>query len=69
MAAKKKKTDLPANAEELATAYYDTMRQEKARHIGLADAIEVTARQRAENEANGLTPYLEETEPEEAPAA
>lgn len=41
--------------------YYDGMRQAKV-HAGLslADAIEVTARQRKEDEANGFTLAAEE---------
>lgn len=45
--------------------YYDKMRQDKVTAgLPLADAIEVTARQRAEDAANGFT--LEAT-PEESP--
>ncbi len=63
--AAKKKTALPANSEELATAYYDGMSQSKvAAGLPLTDAIDVTTRQRAEDEANGLTPWLTEQEAE-----
>jgi hypothetical protein len=56
----KKKID-PAKADELKTAYYDAMRQGK-RDAGLRleDAVEVTARQQAEDEASQSMPWLEE---------
>lgn len=69
--ATKKKTIDPAQAEQnekLATAYYDGMRQQKvSAGLKLEDALEVTARQRAEDEANGVTPWLDDAAPEEIP--
>ena len=57
----------PAAAELLKTAYYDGMRQDKVTAgLALDAAIEVTARQRDEDEANGYAPYLE-TPTEELP--
>lgn len=51
---------MPANADDLKTAYYDAMRQSKqAAGLTLGDAIEVTARQQSEDEANDMTPWLE----------
>ena len=68
--ATKKKTFTAEISEEIATSYYDGMRQEKVlAGLSLADAIEVTARQRKEDEANGITPYLTESEPNETPEA
>lgn len=63
MAAKKKSFSAQID-QELADAYYDGMRQEKAKVIPLADAIEVTDRQRAEDEAAGFAPYLDKAESE-----
>lgn len=61
MAAKKKAT--PPGDD-----YYDAMRQAKVdAGLSLAAAIEVTARQRAEDEANGVS--IGETEEEKDPGA
>jgi len=66
--AAKKKTFTDELAAKMADAYYDGMRQGKVlAGLSLADATEVTARQRAEDEANGVT--LGETESEEIPEA
>jgi len=57
MAAKLKKTPLP-------DSYYEAMQQAKiAAGLRPEDAIEVTARQRAEDLANGVTVEETETEP------
>lgn len=65
--ATKKKTFTAELAAEMADAYYDGMRQGKVlAGLSQADATEVTARQRAEDEANKVTPFLDtaEAEPE-----
>lgn len=68
--ATKKKTFTAELAAEMADAYYDGMRHGKVlAGLSLADATEVTARQRKEDEANGITPFLTESEPEETPEA
>lgn len=60
--AKKKTTTPPGDA------YYDAMIQAKvAAGLPYKDACEVTARQRAEDEANGVT--LDEAETESPPEA
>lgn len=68
MAAKKK----PMSEEitsQMADAYYDGLRQAKQRAgLSAASAAEVTARQRAEDEANNTVPFLA-TEPETPPEA
>lgn len=70
--AAKKKTFTAELSQQMADSYYDGMRQAKV-HAGLslADAIEVTARQRAEDEANNVTPFLDlaEADPETPPEA
>jgi uncharacterized protein (DUF934 family) len=48
-----------------ADAYYKAMAEEKAKVIPLKDALEVTARQRAEDEAAGITI---DPDPEPTPA-
>lgn len=63
MAAKKKFSEM------LGDEYYDAMRQAKVdAGLSLAQAIEVTARQRAEDEANGVSAESEVVPPQtEAP--
>ena len=68
MAKKKPTADSPAT-KQLADDYYAAMQATKQRHLPLSDAIEVTARQRAEDEERGDTPYLDEAEPEPTPEA
>ena len=70
MAAKKKPIDTDL-ALQMADAYYDGLRQAKQRAgLSAASAAEVTARQRAEDEANNAVPFIEaETEPETPPEA
>lgn len=47
-----------------ADAYYKAMAAEKAKVLPLKDALEVTARQRAEDEAAGFAPEPAEESPE-----
>ena len=63
------KKKLTAANPEAADAYYASLQQSKVTGgLPLADAAEVTARQREEDEANGAAPYLDEAESEELPA-
>ncbi len=58
--ATKKKTFTAEFAQQMADSYYDGMRQAKVTAgLSLADAIEVTARQRKEDEANNVTQFLD----------
>lgn len=62
----KKKTD--SLGEDQVTAYYDAMRAQKvAAGLTLEQATEVTARQRANDEANGVE--IEIDTPDENPPA
>lgn len=68
--ATKKRSFTAAVDSQLADTYYDKMRTAKvAAGLSLADATEVTARQRAEDEANGAALSLDEAEPETPPEA
>ena len=68
--AAKKKTETPDNAEELKAAYYDAMRSAKAAGGLPADEAEqVTTRQKAWDEEQGITPWLDAVEPEPTPEA
>lgn len=68
--AARKKTFTAEISQELADSYYDAMRAAKVgAGLSLTDATEVTTRQRVEDEVNGITPYLTESEPEETPEA
>lgn len=49
-----------------ADAYYQALAEEKAKVLPLRDALEVAARQRAEDEANGVT-FAPEDEPTPEP--
>jgi hypothetical protein len=67
MAAKKKK-EAPANAEELKAAYYDAMRSAKvAGGLPADEADKVTRNQKAWDEEQGITPYLDDAEAETSP--
>ena len=67
--AAKKKTFTAEISSEMADAYYEGLCRSKVlAGLSAADAAEVTARQRAEDELNNVVPFLE-TETETPPEA
>lgn len=69
--AAKKKADIPANSGELKAAYYNAMRSAKvAGGLPADEAEQVTKRQAAWDEEQGITPWLDAEEtaaPETSP--